>query len=119
MLRAFARTIVAGTLAATLFACGSSSITAPPAAGTVLATSDLHFTPASLTRARVQGVADVTFTFQSTNHTVIWDSQPGGATAENIPSTANASVIRNLTIAGTYTYHCSIHPSMTGTVIVQ
>lgn len=119
MFRAQPRTIVAGTLAAALFACGSDSVTAPPLAGTVTATSDLHFTPASLTRARIQGVADVTFTFQNTNHTVVWDTQPGGAAAENIPSTANASVSRAFTIAGTYTYHCSIHSSMTGTIVVQ
>jgi plastocyanin len=119
MLRALARTIVAASVTAALFACGSDSITAPPAAGTVVATSDLHYTPQSLTLMRTAGSAAVTFTFQSVNHTGDWDTKPSGALGEDIESTSQTSVERQLTVAGTYTYHCEIHPSMTGTVVVQ
>jgi plastocyanin len=37
----------------------------------------------------------------------------------DIATTANASVTRTFSTAGTFTYHCTIHPQMTGTVIVQ
>ncbi len=119
MLRALARTIVAATMTAALYACGSDGITAPPVAGTVVATADLHYTPSSITLARNGGTAAVTFTFQSVNHTVDWDNKPSGALVDDIESTSQTSVVRQLTVPGTYTYHCEIHPSMTGTVIVQ
>ncbi|MEP7087523.1 MAG: plastocyanin/azurin family copper-binding protein [Gemmatimonadota bacterium] len=119
MLRALARTIVAASMTAALFACGSDGITAPPAAGTVVATTDLHYTPQSITLARSGGSATVTFTFQSVNHTVDWDTQPSGATAQDIESTSGTSVLRQLTVAGSYTYHCDIHPSMHGTIVIE
>ena len=119
MLRALARTIVAASMTAALFACGSDSVTGPPAAGTVTATTDLHFTPQSITLSRSSGSAALTFTFQSTNHKVVWDTQPSGAAVEQVPSTHDASVERQLSVAGTYTYHCPFHDGMTGTVIVE
>ncbi|MEO8880856.1 MAG: plastocyanin/azurin family copper-binding protein [Gemmatimonadaceae bacterium] len=118
MLRALARTIVAGTLAATLFACGSDSITNPTAA-TVVASSQLQFTPQNISLSRSGGTAQLTFSFESTHHTVVWDTQPSGASVENIALSANTSVERDMTVAGTYMYHCSIHPSMTGTVTIH
>jgi plastocyanin len=120
MLRVLARTIAAGVVATTLFACGSSNdVTGPPEAGTVTATTDLTFTPATITLARSGGSAAVTWTFQSTNHKVVFDTQPSGATVEGIPSTANASVVREFTVTGTYSYHCPFHDGMTGSVIIQ
>ena len=35
------------------------------------------------------------------------------------PLATGASYSFTFTQPGTYTYHCSIHPSMTGTIIVQ
>ncbi len=119
MSRAFARTILVGTLAAVLFACRSDGVAGPPSAGTVVANTDLHFAPQSLTLSRSGGSAELTFTFQSTNHKVVWDTQPSGSALETVPSTHDASVVRELTVAGTYTYHCPFHEGMTGTVIVE
>ena len=72
-----------------------------------------------MTIARSGGTGAVTWTFQSLAHTVTWDSKPAGATVSDIGATHDANVARPFTVAGTYAYHCSIHPGMTGSVIVQ
>jgi plastocyanin len=58
----------------------------------------------------------VTFQFDDVTHTVTWDQNPGGVA--NIPPTSNADSTRVLP-AGTYTFHCSIHTYMTGTIVAQ
>ena len=58
----------------------------------------------------------VTFQFDDVMHTVTWVENPGGVA--NIPATSNADSTRVLP-AGTYTYHCSIHTYMTGTIVAQ
>jgi plastocyanin len=52
-------------------------------------------------------------------HTVSWDSQPSGAAVADIGVSSSTNVARNFTVAGTYTYHCSIHSNMSGVVVVQ
>lgn len=51
----------------------------------------------------------------STTHTVISDN--GAFTSGDLSPGSNYTYTFNNT--GTYPYHCSIHPSMTGTVTVQ
>jgi plastocyanin len=75
------------------------------------------FSPASVP---FPGSAGVTVTWTNNDgvgHTVTSDNgsfassgtiPPGGLYALAFPTTP-----------GTYTYHCSIHPSMTGTIVVQ
>jgi plastocyanin len=58
----------------------------------------------------------MTFQFDDVMHTVTWVQNPGGVA--DIPPTSNADSTRVLT-AGTYTYHCSIHTYMTGTIVAQ
>ena len=119
MLRATARTVAAGFITAALIACGGSSTSIDKTPGTVTATSSLQFTPSTVTVTQSGGSATVTWVFQSVAHTVTWNTQPAGATVADIGPTQNADVARDFSVTGTYTYHCSIHPEMKGTVIVQ
>ena len=50
----------------------------------------------------------------STNHTVTFDD--GSVTSDSLAT--NATFDRTFSTAGTFTYHCKIHPTMTGTVTV-
>jgi plastocyanin len=58
----------------------------------------------------------VIFQFDDVMHTVTFVQNPGGVA--DIPPTSNADSTRTLT-AGTYTYHCSIHTYMTGTIVAR
>ncbi|EKD33199.1 MAG: Copper-binding protein, plastocyanin/azurin family [uncultured bacterium] len=51
----------------------------------------------------------------STTHTITADNLTWGSGS----ITTGNQWIKKYTTAGTYTYHCSIHPEMTGTVIVE
>ena len=119
MLHVTARILAAGIISAALMACGSSSTSPVTTPGTVTASSNLSFNPSTVTVTTNGAPATVTWVFQSVAHTVTWDTQPSGASVANIGLTSNASVARDFTVTGTYTYHCSVHPFMTGTVVVQ
>jgi len=86
----------------------------PPPGNTVNATANLAFSPGSLT---INSGETVTFAFAGVAHNVFFDT-PGGP-ADIGGNNANVSVQRTFNTAGTYQYHCNIHPSMTGTVVVR
>ena len=117
--------IMVGAVLAFALACGggSTATQAPagntPAAatcsgsgGTPVGIADLAFNPASVTVA-VGGV--VTWAnADGTDHTVTFNDGPDcGRLAQG------ASVSRTFDAAGSFAYHCTIHPSMKGTVVVQ
>jgi plastocyanin len=106
-------------MAGSITKSGSQTITVstPTANESVTATVGQAFDPSTVTIARAGGTAKVTWHFQALGHTVTWDAQPGAVT--DIDLTANASVARDFTVAGTYHYHCSVHPGMHGVVNVQ
>jgi plastocyanin len=73
-----------------------------------------YFSPAPDT---VAVGAVVTFAFMDVAHTVTFDQLPGEVS--NIPATSNADSTRVFSTPGTYTYHCTIHTYMHGTVVAQ
>jgi plastocyanin len=90
-----------------------SSPTAPSSQPNTVNMSGMAFGPASLTVPRNTTVtwhnADAV-THTSTSDTGVWDT--GDIAAGGSKTTTFAT-------AGTFTYHCTHHPSMTGTIIVQ
>ena len=129
----FGRALVAVGLLLTLglAACGGSSGTpsnsSPPAAsvgtagvslGTaavkISATDQLTFDPAMQT-ASVGDIIQWTNT-SSVEHTITFDAESSLSDPSLQPG---ATWDIKFTTAGTYHYHCSIHPTMIGTIVVS
>ena len=120
------RFMLAGGVVVAMFGCGGggSGGTAPGGGGgggggslvhasRVTATSTLAFDPSAVT---IPAGDTIYFTFQSVIHNVVFDTQgnPG-----DVGDTHDATVKRKFPTAGTFNYHCSIHPQqMTGTITV-
>lgn len=90
---------------------------APTGLGTpakaVSATSDLKFDPTSIT-VKAGDVIQWTDT-GSVPHNVTFDSYPD-LTSQNLAQGDTWQV--KITVAGTYPYHCTIHPGMDGQITV-
>ncbi len=85
----------------------------PAGAGDAVSIAGFAFHPATLT---VSAGATVTWTnADSTNHSVAWND--GTAGSDSLAT--GASYSRTFDTPGTFAYACGIHPSMTGTVVVQ
>jgi plastocyanin len=86
---------------------------APAQDATAVSIANFAFQPASL---QVAVGATVTWTnADSTAHTVTSDT---GA-FDSGPLAPGASFSQTFTTAGTFTYHCQIHPFMTATIVVS
>jgi plastocyanin len=105
-------------VAAVLIAAGCSDSTGGGGGGgrsTTITVGNNTFTPTPDTVAAGQ----VTFSWStpSNGHTVTWDSGPGTLPA-NTGTLTSGTVVVTLQ-AGTYQYHCAIHGSMRGMIVVQ
>jgi amicyanin len=93
--------------------------TAPPSAaggGNAIAIQNFAFEPATMT---IKTGDTVTWTNKDgAPHTIVADSGSPVQFSSSQLSTGN-SYSFTFTQAGSYTYHCSIHPSMKGTIVVQ
>jgi len=105
-------------------AAGCASSQAPPATaapttsttgGNTVVIKNFAFDPSSLT---VKSGTVVTWTNQDgAPHTIVSDTgSPVAFSSDSLSSGASYSFM--FTQPGTYTYHCSIHPSMKGTIMV-
>ncbi len=134
MTRIRALVVSGGLLALALSACGNG----PPAGSTgvggttaigvakasglgspavmVTATSGDQFNP-SKTSAKVGQVVQWTVASDSVPHNVTWDSDQSINSPQTIGPSETWQV--KFTVAGTYTYHCTIHPGMDGQVTVS
>lgn len=91
---------------------GGGTIGTPPA-NTAYALPASQFNPPTLT---VVVNTAVKFTFFSTTHNVTFDLITGRPA--DIPNSTNTSVNRTFTTTGSFTYNCTLHPGMSGTVTV-
>lgn len=89
---------------------GTLPLTATVVAG---ATSDT-FTPDFVAVART---GTVTWSFGSRLHNVTF--QGAASAPSNIPNSVNTTVDRTFNTAGTFSYRCTLHANMSGTVLVQ
>ena len=121
------RQIVLVGIAVLVTACGGSSSTGTtgttgttpttpttPTATTNVTIASFAFNPASMA---VASGAVVTFTNNdAVNHNVTFDNTTIGGSGN---FSSGAKTITMPTVAGSYTYKCTIHATMTGTVTVQ
>ena len=110
-------------LACTAAGCSSTQTPATPEAplapsgsGNTVTIKNFAFDPSTLTVKSGTGVTWVNN--DGAPHAIASDA---GAPADFSSNTLSTGGSFTFTFArpGTYTYHCSIHPSMTGTIIVQ
>lgn len=92
---------------------GTGGTSTVPVSTTAVAVSDFSFDPSAIT---VAAGSTVTWTWDanSSQHTVTFDDGVASAVLG-----ANAKYSRTFNTAGTFSYHCAIHSSMRGSVVVK
>jgi plastocyanin len=111
--------LLAVTLALAGSACGSSSPSAPTTSADVTINmlgdrGNQSYTPNPATVRVGQTVA-----WQNTDSTAHDATQDGGRFATPTVNAGATSTPITMSTAGTFTYHCTIHPGMVGTITVQ
>lgn len=113
-------TAVANGTATITASAGGATGTATVTVGTVLAATTIEWNLGAETSpvtTTVTAGTPVRWHASDTSHTVVADgTPPPDSVAVNQGTTTAAQTI---TVQGTYHYHCSIHPNMKGTLVVQ
>lgn len=110
MIRKLCLVVVAMSLAS----CGDKKDPVEPVLTATVSMPGYSFVPFS-TVIRVGG--SVIFDFPAESHNVIFTRKTGAP--QDIQETVNARVTRVFNTAGSFPYDCTIHPGMSGEVLVQ
>ena len=106
--------VVVAAIAAYFMMKGSPAVVPTGPQTSTVDIKDLAFSPDTLTIS----VGDtVTWTNSDSVKHLVASSGIGGIASSTL--NPGASYSKTFTKAGTYAYHCEIHPSMKGTIIVQ
>ena len=89
------------------------TVTAGSVAGVVTMQANT-FTPTQLT---IRVGQSVLWDFPADQHNVMFQNRTGKP--NDIPTTSGQQVTRTFATAGTFPYDCTLHPGMSGTVIVN
>lgn len=103
--------LIASTIV--LLASCSNDSTTPDTPGAVVSMPGFSFVPFT---TNIKVGKSVEFDFPAEPHNVIFEKKTGAPT--DIQATVNAKVSRTFNLAGTFPYDCTIHPGMSGTVVV-
>lgn len=104
----------AGPVAASAQPASEAPVVTPAAGSDAVTIAGFAFDPAALT---VKVGATVTWTNADTAaHTVAWDD---GSPGSELLTAGGASYARTFDTPGAFAYHCSIHSSMKGTIVVE
>jgi plastocyanin len=100
-------------------ACGGGDTVAAPvtptATATVQANPAQQFSPGQVD---ITTGGTVTWQFSGLAHNVTFTGSAAGTPA-NIGTSTNVAVARTFSTAGSFTYVCTLHPGMQGTVVVH
>jgi plastocyanin len=100
--------------AATIAACSDSSGSSSGGHGNAITVSNNSFNPNPDTATA--GVVTFTWSNASNSHNVSWITGP---TTPANSQTKTTGTYQATLAQGTYTYHCTIHSGMNGTIVVQ
>jgi plastocyanin len=96
-------------------ACGSDTSEPPVTTdGPTVSMPGFSFVPFSIT---INVGGSVIFDFPAEPHNVIFARITGAPT--DIQETSNRKVARTFNVAGNFAYDCTIHPGMSGVVVVK
>jgi plastocyanin len=100
--------------AATIAACSDSTGGSTGGHGNAITVSNNSFNPNPDTATA--GVVTFTWSNASNSHNVTWLTGP---TTPANSATMTTGTFQATLAQGTYTFHCTVHSSMNGTIVVQ